>query len=45
MTYDQLLNYKQLRSYIAQLRASGADATPFVVALAGASPFPSWRSS
>jgi lipopolysaccharide export LptBFGC system permease protein LptF len=40
MTYDQLLTYGELQNYIDQLRASGADAAPFVVALRRKVAFP-----
>jgi len=40
MTYDQLLTYGELRNYIEQLRASGSDAAPFVVALRRKVAFP-----
>jgi LPS export ABC transporter permease LptF/LPS export ABC transporter permease LptG len=33
MTYDQMLTFNQLRDYIAQLRASGANVIPYTVAL------------
>jgi len=40
MSYDQLLTYGELQGYIDQLRASGADAAPFVVALRRKIAFP-----
>ncbi len=40
MTYDQMLTFNELRSYIDQLRASGANVVPYVVALQRKIAFP-----
>jgi hypothetical protein len=40
MTFDEMLTYRQLREYVDQLKASGADVIPYLVALQRKIAFP-----